>query len=52
MELEGNSNSETSAAILRQLREKHDGLLNVIWDNAPDPLGKLTRGAAVREHRG
>ena len=35
MELEGNSNSETSAAFLEQLREKHGGRLNVIWDNAP-----------------
>ena len=33
MELEGNSNSETSAVFLRQLRERHSGPLNVIWDN-------------------
>ena len=38
MELEGNSNSETSAAFLEQLRERHGGRLNVIWDNAPAPL--------------
>ena len=38
MELEGNSNSGTSAAFLRRLREKHAGPLNVIWDNAPAPL--------------
>ena len=44
MELEGNSNSETSATFLRQLREKHAGPLNVIWDNAP-----AHRGEAVRE---
>ena len=44
MELEGNSNSETSAAFLEQLREKHGGRLNVIWDNAP-----AHRGEAVRE---
>ena len=45
MELEGNSNSETSAAFLRQLREGHAGPLNVIWDNAP-----AHRGEAVREY--
>ena len=44
MELEGNSNSETPAAFLEQLREKHGGQLNVIWDNAP-----AHRGEAVRE---
>ena len=37
MELEGNSNSGTSAAFLEQLRERHSGQLNVIWDNAPAP---------------
>ena len=45
MELEGNSNSETSAAFLEQLRERHSGRLNVIWDNAP-----AHRGEAVREY--
>ena len=35
MELEGNSNSGTSAAFLDQLRKGHAGPLNVIWDNAP-----------------
>ena len=35
MELEGNSNGESSAAFLEQLRERHGGRLNVIWDNAP-----------------
>ena len=35
MELEGNSNAETSGAFLRQLREGHSGPLNVIWDNTP-----------------
>ena len=44
MELEGNSNSETSAAFLGQLRERRGGQLNVIWDNAP-----AHRGEAVRE---
>jgi len=45
MELEGNSNSGTSAAFLRQLREKHPGPLMVIWDNAP-----AHRGEAMREY--
>ena len=31
MELEGNSNSGTSVAFLKQLREKHGKRLNVIW---------------------
>ena len=35
MELEGNSNSGTSAAFLGQLRERHSEPLKVIWDNAP-----------------
>ena len=50
MEPEGNSNPGTSAAFLGQLRERHSGRLNVIWDNAPAPLGKLRRGEAVREY--
>ena len=45
MELEGNSNSGTSAAFLNQLRQRRSGQLNVIWDNAP-----AHRGAAVREY--
>ena len=45
MELEGNSNSGTSAAFLEQLRERHGGRLNVIWDKAP-----AHRGPAVREY--
>ena len=45
MELEGNSNSGTSAVFLRQLRERHAGPLNVIWDYAP-----AYRGEAVREY--
>ena len=45
MELEGNSNSGTSTAFLMQLREGHDGPLDVIWDNAP-----AHRGEAVREY--
>ena len=42
---EGNSNSGTSVAFLTQLREKHPGPLQVIWDNAP-----AHRGEAVREY--
>ena len=45
MELEGNSNSGTSAVFLRQLRERHAGSPNVIWDNSP-----AHRGEAVREY--
>ena len=45
MELEGSSNSGTSAVFLRQLRERHAGPLKVIWDNAP-----AHRGEAVREY--
>ena len=45
MDLEGNSNSGTSAAFLGQLWERHGGRLNVIWGNAP-----AHRGEAVREY--
>ena len=45
LELEGNSNSGTSAAFLDRLRQRHAGPLNVIWDNAP-----AHRGEAVREY--
>ena len=45
MELEGNSNSESSVAFLSQLREGHPGPLQVIWDNAP-----AHRGEALREY--
>ena len=45
MNLEGNSNIQTSAAFLAQLRERHGGRLNVIWDNAP-----AHRGEPVREY--
>ena len=45
MELEGNSNSGTSAVFLRQLRETHSGPLRVIWDNA-----LAHRGESVREY--
>ena len=40
----GTATQETSAVFLRQLRERHAGALNVIWDNAP-----AHRGEAVRE---
>ena len=43
MELEGNSNSATSAAFLRQLREQHAGPLTVIWDNSPAHRGDALR---------
>ena len=42
MELEGNSNSGTSVAFLKQLREKHPEPMRVIWDNAPAPHGTTT----------
>ena len=44
MELQGNNDAGTSAAFLKQLRDQHEGPLNVIWDNAPSH-----RGEAVRE---
>ena len=40
MELQGYSNAETSTAFLKQLkqlRDKHAGPLNVIWDNVSSP---------------
>ena len=43
MKLEGNSNAETSAAFLRQLRERHTGPLTVIWDNVPSHRGEVMR---------
>ena len=45
MELEGTSNAGTSASFLMQLRERHSGRLNVIWENAP-----AHRGEALREY--
>ncbi len=45
MGLEGNSNSGTSVAFLEQLRGRHRGRLNVIWDHAP-----AHRGEALREY--
>ena len=55
MELEGNSNSGTSAAFLEQLSDKHPGPLSVIWDNAPAPLRQAQEwrgGAGVSEDTG
>ncbi len=43
MELQGYSNAETSTAFLKQLREKHSGPLNVVWDNAPAHHGDAVR---------
>ena len=43
MELEGNSNNESSVAFLSQLRERHPGSLKVIWDNAPAHRGERLR---------
>ena len=43
MELEGNSNSGTSVAFLKQLKERHPGPLKVIWDNAPSHRGEAMR---------
>ena len=45
LELAGNSNRGTAAAFLDQLRQRHSGPLQVIWDNAP-----AHRGEAVREY--
>ena len=45
MELEGNSNSVTSTAFLRQLRAQHSEPLIVIWDNSP-----AHRGDAIRAY--
>ena len=45
LELDGNSNSGTSVAFLKQLKESHPGPLKVIWDNAP-----ADRGEAIREY--
>lgn len=43
MELQGNSNAETSTDFLKQLRENHTEPLNVIWDNAPAHHGDALR---------
>ena len=46
MELEGNSNGESSVAFLERLRERHGGRLGVIWDNAPAPLRQAQEGSS------
>ena len=43
MELEGNSNSATSVAFLKQLRAQHTEPLTVIWDNSPAHRGDALR---------
>ena len=43
MELSGTSTSATSAAFLKQLRERHPGPLVVIWDNGPAHGGDALR---------
>ena len=43
MELEGNSNSTTLVAFLRQLRARHAEPLTVIWDNSPAHRGDALR---------
>ena len=48
MELEGNSNGGTSAAFLDQLRRRHAGPQNVIWDNAPAHRGEAVGSACGR----
>ncbi len=45
MELEGNSNGESSVDFLEQLRRRHGGRLNVTWDNAA-----AHRGPAIRSY--
>jgi transposase len=45
MGLTGTSSSATSAAFLRQLRQRHPGPLAVIWDNGP-----AHGGGAVRDY--
>ena len=46
MELEGNSNGESSVAFLERLRERHGGRLGVIWDNASAPLRQVQEGSS------
>ena len=48
MDLEGNSNSGTSAAFWDQLRKRHSGPLQVIWDNAPAHRGRGRCGEYLR----
>jgi transposase len=52
MPLEGNSNADTSASFLQQLRAHHTTPLVVFWDNAPahggEPLRDSLRTPALR----
>ena len=49
MELEGNSNRESSVALLERLRDRRGGRLGVMWDNEPArAFGKLRRGPEIR----
>ena len=50
MELEGNSNSATSAAFLRQLRARHTEPLTVIWDKRLVKGSHAHRGDALRAY--
>jgi transposase len=43
MELDGNSNAETSTRFLRQLRANHPEPLIVLWDNGPAHGGDALR---------
>lgn len=43
MELEGNSTAATSAAFLKQVRERHPEPLVVVWDNSPAHHGDALR---------
>lgn len=43
MELEGNSTAATSAAFLKQVRERHPEPLVVVWDNSPAHHGDAIR---------
>ena len=43
MEVEVNSNGESSVTFLEQLSQRHGGRLNVVWDNAPVHRGLVMR---------
>ena len=47
MGLEGNSNSGTSSAFLKQLRQRHAGPLSVIWDHAGEAVWGWVREEAA-----
>ena len=46
----GQQQPRNLAVLLAQLRERHPGPLNVIWDNAPAPLRQAQEWRAVREY--